>query len=71
MPPVNVTNSVCIEVESRELLDERLDAAVRQLQQRAMEMGGPGILVVRHGVGGYSAALSQEVPFGVTYEAHL
>jgi hypothetical protein len=68
MPPVNVTNSVCIEVESRELLDDRLDAAVRQLQQRAMEMGGPGILVVRHGVG---AALSQEVPFGVTYEAHL
>ena len=42
------TESIEIQVDSRQVLDERLDDAVRGLQQLAMETGTQGILLTRH-----------------------
>jgi hypothetical protein len=57
-----------IEVASRYLLDEELDAAVQRLQEAALPAGTHGILVTRVGPGRYTAALSDQVPFGMTRE---
>ena len=57
-----------IEVASRYLLDEELDAAVHRLQEVALLTGTHGILVTRIGPGRYTAALSDQVPFGMTRE---
>jgi hypothetical protein len=64
------TKNECIEirVDSRQVLDERLDDAVRGLQQVAMAAGTHGILLTRLRAGHYTAALSDQVPFGVTRE---
>ena len=62
------TQTIDIHVESRSVLDERLDDAVRGLQQLAMETGTHGILLTRHEPGHYTAALSDQVPFGMTRE---
>jgi hypothetical protein len=63
-----ITESIEIQVDSRNVLDERLNAAVRGLQQIAMATGTHGILLTRHKPGHYSAALSEQVPFGMTRE---
>ncbi|MCU1548748.1 MAG: hypothetical protein JWO29_1699 [Arthrobacter sp.] len=63
-----VTDCIEIQVDSRQVLDERLDAAVRGLQQLAMAAGTHGILLTRHKPGHYTAALSDQVPFGMTRE---
>ena len=63
-----VTECIEIQVDSRQVLDERLDDAVRGLQQIAMETGTQGILLTRHKAGHYTAALSDQVPFGMTRE---
>ncbi|RKR20904.1 hypothetical protein [Arthrobacter oryzae] len=63
-----VTQTIEIQVDSREVLDERLDDAVRGLQQLAMTTGTQGILLTRHKAGHYTAALSDQVPFGMTRE---
>lgn len=57
-----------IQVDSRHVLDERLNAAVRGLQELAMVTGTHGILLTRHKPGHYTAALSDQVPFGMTRE---
>ena len=62
------TESIEIQVDSRQVLDERLDDAVRGLQQLAMETGTQGILLTRRKAGHYTAALSDQVPFGMTRE---
>ena len=62
------TECIEIQVDSRQVLDERLDDAVRGLQQIAMETGTQGILLTRHNPGHYTAALSDQVPFGMTRE---
>ena len=62
------TESIEIQVDSRQVLDERLNDAVRGLQQLAMETGTQGILLTRHKAGHYTAALSNHVPFGMTRE---
>ena len=62
------TECIEIQVDSRQVLDERLDDAVRGLQQIAMETGTQGILLTRHKPGHYTAALSDQVPFGMTRE---
>ena len=62
------TESIEIQVDSRQVLDERLDDAVRGLQQLAMETGTQGILLTRQKAGHYTAALSDQVPFGMTRE---
>jgi len=64
------TASHCIEiqVENRLLLDDRLNDAVLGLQRLAMLTGTHGILLTRHKPGHYTAALSDQVPFGMTRE---
>lgn len=64
------TASDCIEiqVENRLLLDDRLNDAVLGLQRLAMLTGTHGILLTRHKPGHYTAALSDQVPFGMTRE---
>jgi hypothetical protein len=57
-----------IHVTSRKALDERLEAAVKHLQKAAMLTGRHGILVTRNRAGSYTAALSDQVPFGLTRE---
>jgi hypothetical protein len=41
---------------------------VRGLQELAMATGTHGILLTRHKPGHYTAALSDQVPFGMTRE---
>jgi len=64
------TASECIDiqVDSRRLLDERLNDAVLGLQRIAMLTGAHGILLTRLKPGHYTAALSDQVPFGMTRE---
>ncbi|MEO5781567.1 MULTISPECIES: hypothetical protein [Arthrobacter] len=64
------TSSDCIEihVDNRGALDERLTEAVLGLQEVAMAGGTHGILLTRHKPGHYTAALSEQVPFGMTRE---
>ena len=57
-----------IDVASRQLLDQELDAAVRRLQEVAHPAGTHGILVTRVAPGRYTATLSDQVPFGMTRE---
>jgi hypothetical protein len=57
-----------IDVASRHLLDQELDAAVSRLQELALLSGTHGILVTRVAPGRYTAALSDQVPFGMTRE---
>jgi hypothetical protein len=61
-------DSIDIHVTSRRVLDERLNEAVTALQELAMLTGDHGILVVRNRPGHYTAALSDQVPFGMTRE---
>ena len=63
-----ITESIEIQVDNRRVLDDRLDDAVRGLQQLAMTTGTQGILLTRHKPGHYTAALSDQVPFGMTRE---
>lgn len=57
-----------IHVTSRRLLDERIEAAVRDLQEIATPTGKYGILITRNGPGHFTAELSEHVPFGMTRE---
>ena len=63
-----ITESIEIQVDNRDVLDERLNDAVRGLQQLAMITGTHGILITRQRPGHYTAALSDQVPFGMTRE---
>lgn len=60
--------AIDIHVTSRHSLDEQLEAAVKDLQEAAMLTGTYGILVTRNNPGRYTAALSDQVPFGMTRE---
>jgi hypothetical protein len=61
-------SSIDIHVTSRRALDERLEAAVKKLQDLAVLTGTHGILVARNKPGHYTAQLSDQVPFGLTRE---
>jgi hypothetical protein len=61
-------SSIDIHVTSRRALDERLDAAVKKLQELAILTGTHGILVCHNEPGHYTAELSDQVPFGMTRE---
>jgi hypothetical protein len=60
--------AINIHATSRQALEERLEAAVNHLQETAKLTGTCGILVTRHKPGSYTAALSDQVPFGMTRE---
>jgi hypothetical protein len=63
--------TIDIHVNDRHILDERLDAAVKDLQEAAMLTGTHGIVVTRNRPGSYTVALSDQVPFGMTREIVL
>ena len=63
-----ITEPIEIQVDNRRVLDDRLNDAVRGLQQLAVTTGTHGILLTRHKPGHYTAALSDQVPFGMTRE---
>ena len=67
----STTNTIDIQVDDRQILDERLDAAVQCLQEAAMVTGTHGIMVTRNRPGSYTATLSDQVPFGTTREIIL
>lgn len=64
-------DSIDIHVTSRHALDESLNEAVEKLQELAMLGGKRGILVARNKPGHYTAALTDQVPFGMTLEVIL
>ncbi|PNH85564.1 hypothetical protein [Arthrobacter sp. AFG20] len=64
----DTTKTIDIQVNERHILDERLDAAVKCLQEAAMLTGTHGIMVTRTRPGSYTATLSDQVPFGMTRE---
>lgn len=61
-------DAINIRATSPHSLEERLEAAVNHLQETAKLTGTCGILVTRHSPGSYTAALSDQVPFGMTRE---
>jgi hypothetical protein len=67
---MNTTTAEVLEVkvDTAQQLEERLNAAVRNLQDVATRTGAHGILVTRLNPGHYTVALSDSVPFGVTRE---
>jgi hypothetical protein len=67
----STTNTIDIQVDDRKILDERLDAAVKRLQEAAILTGTHGIMVTRNKPGSYTATLSDQVPFGMTREIIL
>ncbi|MFE5837609.1 hypothetical protein [Arthrobacter sp. NPDC056493] len=67
----STTQTIDIQVHDRKVLDERLDAAVRCLQEAAILTGTHGIMVTRNRPGSYTATLSDKVPFGMTREIIL
>ncbi|MGN7252859.1 MULTISPECIES: hypothetical protein [unclassified Arthrobacter] len=67
----STTTTIDIHVDHRQILDERLDAAVKDLQEAAMLTGTHGIIVTRNRPGSYTATLSEQVPFGMTREIIL
>jgi len=67
----STTQTIDIHVDDRKILDERLDAAVKCLQEAAILTGTHGIMVTRNKPGSYTATLSDQVPFGMTREIIL
>ena len=67
----STTKTIDIQVDDRKVLDEKLDAAVKCLQEAAMITGTHGIMVTRNRPGSYTATLSDQVPFGMTREIIL
>jgi hypothetical protein len=67
----STTQTIDIQVDDRKMLDERLDAAVKCLQEAAILTGTHGIMVTRNKPGSYTATLSDQVPFGMTREIIL
>jgi hypothetical protein len=67
---MNTTTAEVVEVkvETARQLEERLDAAVRDLQLVAARTRNRGILVTRLNPGHYTLSLSDTVPFGLTRE---
>ncbi|MEV7133726.1 hypothetical protein AB0N24_12640 [Arthrobacter sp. NPDC093128] len=57
-----------VKVDTARQLEERLNAAVRSLQDVAIRTRAQGILVTRLNPGHYTVSLSDSVPFGVTRE---
>ena len=54
-----------------QLIAERLDAAEKSAQERAIREGNLGILVTRHGPTSFTVNLSPDVPYGITQERDL
>jgi hypothetical protein len=60
--------SIALTVTDRASMERQLDEAVSAAKTEAMVERSQGILVTRHGVGSFSVALTDAVPFGETLE---
>lgn len=60
-----------VRADEPQLIAERLDAAEKLAQERALREGSHGILVTRHGPTSFTVALSADVPYGTTQERDL
>ena len=60
-----------VTADEPQLIAERLEAAERSAQERALREGDHGILVTRHGPTSFTVALSADVPYGITQERDL
>jgi hypothetical protein len=60
-----------VTADDPQLIAERLDAAEKVAQQRALREGNHGILVTRHGPTSFTVTLSADVPYGFTQERDL
>jgi hypothetical protein len=60
-----------VTADEPQLIAERLDAAEKLAQVRALSEGTHGILVTRHGPASFTVALSSDVPYGTTQERDL
>ena len=60
-----------VTADEPQLIAERLDAAERLAQERALREGSHGILVTRHGPTSFTVTLSADVPYGITQERDL
>ncbi|MFD1214129.1 hypothetical protein ACFQ36_19035 [Arthrobacter sp. GCM10027362] len=67
--PASATAKLEISATHPDEADEKLNAAVYELQLRARADRTRGILVTRIGAGRYTVELSPEVPYGFTEEA--
>ncbi|MDR6504687.1 hypothetical protein [Arthrobacter oryzae] len=66
---MNTTTEVLeVKVDTARHLEERLNDAVRNLQDVAVRTRKHGILVTRLNPGHYTVSLSDKVPFGITRE---
>lgn len=57
-----------VEADAPHLIDAELNEAVEQARQYAVAGGRCGILVTRMGHTTFTVAVSEDVPFGQTYE---
>lgn len=60
-----------VTADEPQLIAERLDAAEKLAQERALRAGSHGILVTRHGPTSFTVTLSADVPYGITQECDL
>ncbi|BCW66752.1 hypothetical protein NicSoilB4_15150 [Arthrobacter sp. NicSoilB4] len=60
-----------VTADEPQLIAERLEAAERSAQERALREGNHGILVTRHGPTSFTVTLSADVPYGITQERDL
>lgn len=58
-----------ISATTRSEADEKLDSSVQQLRGRARENPTRGILVTKRGAGQFTVELSDQVPYGQTWES--
>ncbi|TLM71678.1 hypothetical protein [Pseudarthrobacter sp. NamB4] len=58
-----------VSATTRSEADEKLNASVRQLRALAMENPTRGILVTKWGAGHFTVELSDQVPYGQTWES--
>ncbi|MDP9985840.1 hypothetical protein J2S98_000985 [Arthrobacter oryzae] len=60
--------SLIVEATTRSEVDEKLNASIQRLQGLAQQEPFRGILVTHQGPGRYSVKLSDQVPYGETWE---
>ncbi|MGZ3387541.1 MAG: hypothetical protein ACXVB5_21925 [Isosphaeraceae bacterium] len=71
MITANTRPTYHVTADQPQLIAERLDAAEKLAQERALRQGSHGILVTRHGSTSFTVALSEDVPYGITQERDL
>ena len=66
MITANTRSIYHVRADEPQLIAERLDAAEKLAQERALREGSHGILVTRHGPTSFTVTLRADVPYGTT-----